>query len=139
MGHPTACACGLAVQRVIADEDLLARVNTMGSALEAALLERFGNHPHVGDIRGRGLFRGIEFVADRSRKTPFAPEAKLHAVIKREAMSRGLMCYPMGGTVDGVAGDHLLLAPPFIIDDGHVQEIADKLSSAVDAAIAQVN
>ena len=137
MGHPTACACGLAVQRVIAEEGLLERVNTMGTKLEGALLERFGNHPHVGDIRGRGLFRGIEFVKDRSSKTPFAPEAKLHAVIKREAMARGLMCYPMGGTVDGNVGDHLLLAPPFIIDDNHIQEIADKLSAAVDAAIAQ--
>jgi len=138
MGHPTACACGLAVQRAIAEDNLLERVQTMGAALEDALLERFGNHPHVGDIRGRGLFRGIEFVADRATKAPFDPGAKLHAHIKREAMDRGLMCYPMGGTVDGERGDHVLLAPPFIIGHDHVEEMADKLSAAVDAAVAMV-
>jgi len=138
MGHPVACACGLEVQRVIEEEDLLANVRAMGTALEAALLERFGNHPHVGDIRGRGLFRGLELVADRASKTPFDPGAKLHARVKREAMARGLMCYPMGGTVDGAAGDHVLLAPPFIIDESHVEAIAGTLSEAVDAAIGSV-
>ena len=136
MGHPTACACGLEVQRVIEEEGLLARVNEQGAGLEAALLERFGNHPHVGDIRGRGLFRALELVADRSEKTPFDPGRKVHAHVKREAMARGLMCYPMGGTVDGARGDHVLLAPPFIIDSGHVEQIADTLSAAVDAAIS---
>jgi len=138
MGHPVACACGLEVQRVIEEEGLLANVRAMGTALEAALLERFGNHPHVGDIRGRGLFRGLELVADRASKTPFDPGAKLHARVKREAMARGLMCYPMGGTVDGAAGDHVLLAPPFIIDESHVEAIAGTLSEAVDAAIGSV-
>ncbi len=135
MGHPTACACGVAVQRTIVEENLLENVRTMGNRLEGALLERFGNHPHVGDIRGRGLFRGLELVADRASKEPFAPSRKVNAHIKREAMTRGLMCYPMGGTVDGERGDHVLLAPPFIIGDDHVEEIADKLSAAVDAAI----
>jgi adenosylmethionine-8-amino-7-oxononanoate aminotransferase len=136
MGHPTACACGLEVQRVIEEDGLLANVNAMGERLEEALLERFGNHPHVGDIRGRGLFRALEFVADRGSKAPFDPSAKLHAHVKREAMARGLMCYPMGGTVDGARGDHVLLAPPFIIDESHVAEIAERLAGAVDAAIA---
>ena len=135
MGHPTACACALEVQKVIEEEGLLANVNAMGDRLEEALLDRFGNHPHVGDIRGRGLFRGLELVADRASKQPFDPARKLNAHIKREAMSRGLMCYPMGGTVDGAAGDHVLLAPPFIIDEGHVAEIAERLAGAVDAAI----
>jgi len=138
MGHPVACACGLEVQRVIEEEGLLANVRAMGTALEAALLERFGNHPHVGDIRGRGLFRGLELVADRASKTPFDPGAMLHARVKREAMARGLMCYPMGGTVDGAAGDHVLLAPPFIIDESHVEAIAGTLSDAVDAAIGSI-
>jgi adenosylmethionine-8-amino-7-oxononanoate aminotransferase len=136
MAHPTACAGALAVQHAIAEENLLDNVRTMGEQLEGALLERFGNHPHVGDIRGRGLFRALEFVADRASKAPFDPAIKLNAHVKREAMARGLMCYPMGGTVDGARGDHVLIAPPFIIDDGHVAEIADKLGDAVDAAIA---
>jgi adenosylmethionine-8-amino-7-oxononanoate aminotransferase len=136
MAHPTACAGALAVQHAIAEENLLDNVRVMGKRLEGALLDRFGNHPHVGDIRGRGLFRALEFVADRASKAPFDPAAKLHAHVKREAMERGLMCYPMGGTVDGARGDHVLIAPPFIIDDGHIAEIADKLGDAVDAAIA---
>jgi adenosylmethionine-8-amino-7-oxononanoate aminotransferase len=136
MAHPTACAGALAVQHVIAEENLLDNVRAMGDRLESALLERFGNHPHVGDIRGRGLFRALEFVADPASKAPFDPAMKLNAHVKREAMARGLMCYPMGGTVDGARGDHVLIAPPFIIDDGHVAEIADKLGDAVDAAIA---
>jgi len=136
MGHPTACAAGLAVQRVIRDEGLLENVRRQGEALDAALHERFGNHAHVGDIRGRGLFRGVELVADRATKEPFDHTLAIHNVIKREAMERGLMCYPMGGTIDGVRGNHVLLAPPFIIDESHVAEIVDKLGQAVDAAIS---
>lgn len=135
MAHPTACAAALAVQRVIDEDKLVDNVQVMGKRLENALLERFGNHPNVGDIRGRGLFQALEFVADRERKTPFPAAARLHAHIKREAMARGLMCYPMGGTVDGALGDHVLLAPPFIITDEHVEEIGDKLADSVDAAI----
>jgi len=138
MGHATACAAALAVQRVLRDETLLANVRRRGAALRTRLEERFGNHHHVGDIRGRGLLLGLELVADRGDKSPFDPGLKLHARIKREAMARGLMCYPMGGTVDGVRGDHVLLAPPFIIDDGHVDTIVERLGEAVDAAIAEV-
>ncbi len=138
MGHPIACAAALAVQRAIAGRDLLANVRDKGAALDAALHERFGNHRHVGDIRGRGLFRAIELVADRADKEPFDPELELHARVKRLAMERGLMCYPMGGTIDGRRGDHVLLAPPYIIEDAHVAEIVDKLGAAVDAAISEV-
>ena len=138
MGHATACAAALAVQRVLREEKLLANVQQRGAALRVRLEERFGNHHHVGDVRGRGLLLGMELVADRGDKTPFDPELKLHARVKREAMARGLMCYPMGGTVDGVRGDHVLLAPPFIIDDGHVDTIVERLGEAVDAAIAGV-
>ncbi len=112
MGHPMAAAAGLAVQDIIRRDGLLANVMAMGECLNRRLVERFGNHHHVGDIRGRGLFRGIELVRDRSTKEPFDPKLKLHALIKREAMARGLMVYPMGGTIDGVRGDHVLLAPP---------------------------
>jgi adenosylmethionine-8-amino-7-oxononanoate aminotransferase len=138
MGHPTASAAALAVQRVIAEEGLLARVRMMGDRLEEGLIERFGNHRHVGEIRGRGLFRGLELVVDRTTKKPFDPAFALNARIKKAAMALGLMCYPMGGTIDGRSGDHVLLAPPFIINDGHVGEITDKLGRAVDQAIASL-
>ncbi len=136
MGHPAACAAGLAVQETIRDENLLANVKTQGEALRRALEARFGNNANVGDIRGRGLFLGIELVADRSTKEPFDPARKLNAVVKREAMARGLMCYPMGGTIDGRRGDHVLVAPPFIIDQSHIAELVEKLGDAVDAALA---
>ena len=108
----------------------------MGAALAEALTERFGNHRHVGDIRGRGLFQAIELVSERSSKQPFDPDKKLHARIKAEAMARGLIVYPMGGTIDGKHGDHVLLAPPFIVTPGEVAMIVDRLGDAVDAAIA---
>jgi len=136
MGHPTACAAGVAVQDVIRDEDLLARVNQQGEKLVQALTERFGNHAHVGDIRGRGLFLGLELVAERTSKEPFEPRRRVHARIKQQALDRGLICYPMGGTIDGVHGDHVLLAPPFIIDDGHIEELVDKLGQSLDAALS---
>jgi len=136
IGHATACAGALAVQRAIRDRDLLANVRRMGDALHEALSRRFGQHPHVGDIRGRGLFRAIELVADRDSKEPFPPERKLHARIKTEAMAGGLICYPSGGTADGVRGDHVLIAPPFIVGEAEVNLIVDRLAAAVDAAIA---
>ena len=135
MGHPVACAAALAVQAAIEEDGLLANVRTMGDRLNDALHERFGNHHHVGDIRGRGLFRAIELVSDRASKAPFDPAFKLHARVKAEAMARGMMCYPMGGTIDGRVGDHVLLAPPFIIDESHVADITERLGEAVDAAI----
>jgi adenosylmethionine-8-amino-7-oxononanoate aminotransferase len=135
-GHPMAAAAGLAVQEVIRRDGLLANVVAMGGYLQRRLEARFANHHHVGDIRGRGLFRGVEFVADRSSKDPFDPALKLNARIKREGMARGLMVYPMGGTIDGVRGDHVLLAPPFIVNEGHVDAIVERLGDAVDAAIA---
>ena len=135
MGHPTACAAALAVQETIRDEDLLSNVRTQGENLARALEERLGDHPNVGDFRGRGLFRGIELVADRQSKAPLNPALQVHAKIKNEAMARGLMCYPMGGTIDGRRGNHILLAPPFIINDDHVAELVEKLGQAIDAAI----
>ena len=134
MGHPLACAAALAVQQVIRRNDLLANVRAQGIHLARRLKERFGNHPFVGDVRGRGLFVGIELVADRDSKTTFDPALKLHARVKREAMSRGLMVYPMGGTVTGERGDHVLLAPPFIVDAPMVDIIVERLGEAVDAA-----
>ncbi|MDE3123608.1 MAG: aminotransferase class III-fold pyridoxal phosphate-dependent enzyme, partial [Paracoccaceae bacterium] len=138
MGHPMAAAAALAVQEVIARDDLLANVRAMGDRLAARLAERFGQHAHVGDIRGRGLFRAIELVADRETKTPFDPALKLHAKVKAAAMDLGLMVYPMGGTLDGIRGDHVLLAPPFIVTEAQVDEIVDRLGRALDAALDRV-
>jgi adenosylmethionine-8-amino-7-oxononanoate aminotransferase len=138
MGHPMAAAASLAVQEVIRRDNLLNNVVAMGDHLQRRMEERFANHHHVGDIRGRGLFRAVELVADRDTKQPFAPQSKLHAQVKREAMTRGLMVYPMGGTIDGLNGDHVLLAPPFIVNEGQVDVIVERLGEAVDAAIASV-
>ena len=137
-GHAAACAGGLAVQKAIAARDLLPRVRKMGTALSERLQARFGNHPFVGDLRGRGLFQGMELVADRGAKTPFDPSLKLNARIKARAMEAGLICYPMGGTIDGVAGDHVLLAPPFIVEEAQLDELTDKLAQALDAALADI-
>jgi adenosylmethionine-8-amino-7-oxononanoate aminotransferase len=136
MGHPMAAAAGLAVQEVIRRDGLLANVVAMGGRLQLGLQARLGQHPHVGDLRGRGLFRAVELVEDRATKAPFAPGLKLHARIKREAMARGLMVYPMGGTIDGLSGDHVLLAPPFIIDAAGIDAIVARLGDAIEAALA---
>ncbi len=139
MAHPIACAAALAVQHVIEEDGLIERVREMGIELSDRLTERFGNHHHVGDIRGRGLFMGIEMVRDRATKETFDPADKLHLKIKQEAMARGLICYPGGGTIDGQCGDHVLLAPPFIISKSEVADLVDRLGASIDAAIASVS
>jgi adenosylmethionine-8-amino-7-oxononanoate aminotransferase len=136
MGHPMACAAGLAVLETIREEQLLDNVKAMGARLRERLTARFGNHPHVGDVRGRGLFEAIEIVADRAAKRPFDPARQLHARIKSEAMARGLMVYPMGGTIDGREGDHVLVAPPYIVTPEQIDTIVERLGDAVDAALA---
>jgi adenosylmethionine-8-amino-7-oxononanoate aminotransferase len=136
LGHAVACAAALAVQRVITRDRLLEACTRRGEDLRASLTQRFGAHPHVGDIRGRGLFMAIELVADRAAKTPFEAKLKLHARVKQEAMARGLMVYPMGGTIDGRLGDHVLLAPPYIVTTQEIGQIVDRLGEAVDASIA---
>ena len=134
-GHPVACAAALATQNEIRKHDLLANVVRQGKALAAALADRFGNHPHVGDIRGRGLFMALEFVADRRTKAPFDPALKINAKIKEVGMENGLICYPAGGLVDGRSGDHVMIAPPFIVEAQHIAEIVDKLGRTVDAVL----
>jgi adenosylmethionine-8-amino-7-oxononanoate aminotransferase len=138
MGHATACAAGLAVQRAIRERRLMEQVQNLGNGLRNRLHARFGHHPHVGDIRGRGLFLGLELVLDREEKTTFAPWLKLSTRIKAHAMEHGLICYPMSGTVDGVNGEHVLLAPPFIINDNQLDEIIEKLARAIESALAEV-
>ncbi|MEI9426196.1 aspartate aminotransferase family protein [Mesorhizobium sp. Cs1299R1N3] len=135
MGHPMAAAAALAVQDVIREHRLLDNVVQMGELLTRQLRDRFQNHQYVGDIRGRGLFCGIEIVSDRRDKSPLDPSRKIHAVVKREAMARGLMVYPMGGTIDGVQGDHILLAPPFIVNADQIHTIVERLGDALDDAL----
>jgi adenosylmethionine-8-amino-7-oxononanoate aminotransferase len=137
MGHPMAAAAALAVQDVIQRDNLIANVVAMGSLFQRRLAERFANDPFVGDIRGRGLFRALELVEDRASKRPFDPALKVHARIKSAAMARGLMVYPMGGTIDGAEGDHVLLAPPFIVNAAQIEAIVERLGEAVDAALGR--
>ncbi|KJC54133.1 hypothetical protein UP10_40715 [Bradyrhizobium sp. LTSPM299] len=138
LAHPLACAAALEVQKIISDEKLLDQVKERGRQLEQRLVERFGNHRHVGDIRGRGLFWGIELVADRATRQPFDPKLKLHARIKSAAFAGGLACYPSGGTADGQSGDHVLLAPPYIATTGDIDMIVERLGVAVDSALKDI-
>ncbi len=136
IGHAAACAGALAVQHAVRERGLLAQVRARGAYFEQQLRARFAEHPHVGDIRGRGLFWGVELVEGRANKMSFDPVLKLHAKLKAAAMQEGLLCYPMGGAADGKRGDHVLLAPPFIVTESHLDEITDKLAQAIDTAIA---
>jgi adenosylmethionine-8-amino-7-oxononanoate aminotransferase len=136
MGHPVAAAAADAVLSRLLDDGLAAGVEAKGRLLERALHARLGQHPHVGDIRGRGLLRGVELVEDRATKAPFDPARKLHARVKALAFEAGLICYPMGGTIDGQRGDHVLLAPPYIIEDAQIDELVAKLAAAIRQAVA---
>lgn len=131
MGHPLACAAALQVQKIIEREKLLDNVNKMGKKFRKALEDNFAEHKNVGDIRGRGLFQGVEIVKDKDSKEPFAPEDKINVKLKAKALELGLMCYPMGGTIDGKLGDHVMFAPPFIIEDKHIDEIIEKFGKAI--------
>ena len=129
MGHATACAAAMAVVGEIESRDLISRVREMAGEVESTLRDALDGRDYVANIRGRGFFWGVELGRG---KEPFPPEWKLHARVKSAAMARGLMCYPSGGTVDGVCGDHILLAPPFIAEKSHIGEMAEKLAAALD-------
>ena len=133
--HPMACAAAVAVQQVIAEEGLVANVAARGAQLEQALTERLGNHAHIGDIRGRGLFWAVEIVADRASKAPFDPALAIHERVRDLALEEGLACYPMNGTLDGKYGDHAILAPPYLVTAAEVEEIADRFARAVQRAV----
>jgi len=135
IGHATACAAALEVQHVIEEDRLLDNVKARGEQLRASLRQHYARHEHIGDVRGRGLFVGVELVKDRATKVPFAHELAVNVAIKREAMKRGLMVYPMGGTVDGASGDHVLLAPPFICTADDIDRIVSRLIDAIDDAL----
>jgi len=131
IGHPIACAAALAVVTKLTDGGMTARAAQMGETLQNALVAAFGQHAHVGDIRGRGMFRGIELVAERETKAPFDPAKQVAARFKKAAFANGLICYPMNGTIDGQFGDHILIAPPFIITDDQIDELVGKLSDSL--------
>jgi len=128
VGHASACAAGLAVVQTIDDENLLQNVNSVGAYMKAALEEAFADRPYVGDIRGRGLFRAIEFVADRQSKKPFTDELKITGRLKQASMKHGLICYPGGGSMQDTLGSHILFAPPFIAKTAHIDQLIGKLS-----------
>ena len=138
-GHAAACAAALAVQTVISEQNLLARIRELGEELMSALKQRFADNTHVGDIRGRGLLIGLELVADRESKKPFDPALHIHDQLKKHAMRLGLMCYPMAGTIDGHLGHHVLLAPPYVIESSHIDEMVTKLGRALDATTKQIS
>jgi adenosylmethionine-8-amino-7-oxononanoate aminotransferase len=131
IGHATATAASLAVERVIREQNLLERVSETGSSIKRGLKEAFRDHPHVGDIRGRGLLLGIELVQDKKHRTPIQSELKIPETIRLKAMEKGLICYPGGGTADGKDGAHILLAPPFIYQASHVEELVDRLTKTL--------
>jgi len=130
LGHPVACAAGLAVVQELLERHLIDQVNSLGAHLRQALHDRFDAHPHIGDIRGRGLFLGLEIVADRDSKQPFDPALAMAAKIKKAAFAEGLICYPMPGTRDGKMGDHVLLAPPFIARAEELDLLVERLARA---------
>ncbi len=131
LSHPAVCAAALAVQKEIDSRQLLENVRLQGKQLKSALQDAFGNHPNIGDIRGRGLFIGIEFVKDKASKIPFPVSFPLHSLLKKAAMEAGLMIYPMSGTIDGQHGHHALIAPSFIINNQHIDEIIEKFQRAL--------
>ena len=135
IGHPVACAAAHAVVSEIIDRRLLDKVLSQGVRLHKALCDKFGDHANIGDIRGRGLFFGLEFVRDRKTKAPFPPQIGFNKLFKKAAFNAGLICYPMGGTIDGQQGDHVLLAPPFTIDIGHIDEIVSKIDKALKSTL----
>ena len=135
LGHPMAAAAANAVLDVFFDQGVLDQVTPLGQDLQSRLEQAFGQHPHVGDIRGRGLFRGIEFVSDRDTKTPFDPALGLAGKLKKTAQANGLLCYPMAGTIDGRMGDHILLAPPFIMQNDDMDDLLAKLVKTVDEVL----
>ncbi len=135
--HPVACAAALEVQRVVQEHGLVAAAARQGAVLERLLHDRFGNHRHVGDIRGRGLFHALEFVADRAWRTPFDPARGVAEAVKDAALARGLGVYPGTGTADGVRGDHVIVAPPYIVEEADLDEIVGRLGEAVDSVFAR--
>ena len=137
-GHATCCAAAIAVLDTIKKENLLENVKLQGKRLLSQLRDSLSECAYVGDIRGIGLFMAVEFVADRETRKPLSSKLKFNGVLKRHALQNQLMCYPCGGTVDGFAGDHVILAPPFIIDERDVEAIVTRFRQSVADAIDEI-
>jgi adenosylmethionine-8-amino-7-oxononanoate aminotransferase len=138
LGHPVACATALAVLQAFSEDKVLDTVKDKSEYFFKSLHQALGDHPHVGDIRGRGLFLGVELVQDKRKKEPFSPSKKLHSVIKATALRNGLMCYPMGGTIDGKLGDHVLLAPPLVISNQEIDQAVSIFNTSLNQAIRDI-
>lgn len=130
-GHTAACAAGIAVQKIVAREGLVARVAANEARLKTGLAEALAGVEAVGDIRGRGHFIATELVANRDTKAPFPAERKLYMKIRAAGLENGLICYPVGGNVDGVNGDIVILAPPYNASDAELDEIIDKTARSI--------
>jgi adenosylmethionine-8-amino-7-oxononanoate aminotransferase len=135
-GHTACLAAGVAVQKIVKEEGLLARIRDRGPRWQAELRARMAHLPEVGDIRGRGYFIGVEVVADPETKAPFDAALGVNGRIRAEGLRQGLICYPSGGHVDGAAGDTVILAPPFNASDAELDEIADKLALTLETVLA---
>jgi adenosylmethionine-8-amino-7-oxononanoate aminotransferase len=135
-GHTAACAAGLAVQRIIERESLVARVRTRGETLRRELRDALGRFAEVGDVRGRGYLIGIELVRDRDTREPFPASRALSQAIGRRALEEGLICYPCAGNVGGVKGDTIIVAPPFNASEAELTELLEKLSGAIGRTLA---
>lgn len=130
-GHTACCAAGVAVQKIVERDRLVERVAAMEQPFRTMLAEATRDIAAVGDIRGRGFFQAIELVADRDSKKPFDGERKLFMKVRQQAFDNGLICYPVGGNVDGINGDVVILAPPYNVTEAELTEIVDKTSTSI--------
>lgn len=137
-GHTACCAAGVAVQRIVTRDRLVENVATLGPRFQALLAQATAGIDAVGDIRGRGFFVGVELVADQATKAPFDPALQLYLRIRAETFARGLICYPSGGNADGVAGDTVILSPPYIATEADLAEIASRFADGLKAALASI-
>jgi adenosylmethionine-8-amino-7-oxononanoate aminotransferase len=135
-GHTAACAAGLAVQRIIERESLVARVRARGDTLQRELRQALARFEEVGDVRGRGYLIGIELVRDRATKEPFPAERGLSQAIGRRAFEEGLIVYPCAGNVGGVKGDTIIIAPPYNASEAELAELIEKLTGAIARTLA---
>jgi adenosylmethionine-8-amino-7-oxononanoate aminotransferase len=136
--QPGAAAVAREVLRILEAESLVEASAVKGKRLRALLVDRLGDHPSVGDIRGRGLMVGVELVRDRATKAPYPRSVKLVETVLRIARDRGLLLYSGTGNANGVDGDIVLLGPPFVITDDELARIADGLREALDLALAGI-
>ncbi|HYK95055.1 MAG TPA: aminotransferase class III-fold pyridoxal phosphate-dependent enzyme [Candidatus Dormibacteraeota bacterium] len=134
--HAVGAAVAGEVLRILESEGLVEAAADKGEVLLARLRERLGDHPHVGDIRGRGLLLGVELVADRETRAPFPRAEKVTEGVLRAGRRAGVLLYPSTGLADGTNGDAIVLGPPFVVTDHELTAIVDRLATAIDVALA---